>query len=91
MVWINIPEWNREDLENKSLCDLGCGSGNDAIWFVQNKFNVTAVDVSSAMIDIAKEKSKAACDVRESSNIIGNIRAGTNINLKMPSLQNSEI
>ena len=51
------------------LLELGCGSGNDAIWFVQNKFNVTAVDVSSAMIDIAKEKSKAACDVRESSNI----------------------
>ena len=27
------------------ILELGCGSGNDAIWLAQKGFNVTAVDI----------------------------------------------
>ncbi len=50
--------------EEESVLELGCGSGNDAIWFAKKGFNVTAVDVSSAMIDIAKEKSKGLSNIK---------------------------
>lgn len=35
--------------------ELGCGTGTDAIWFAQNGFDVTAVDVSDIAIGIARE------------------------------------
>jgi SAM-dependent methyltransferase len=40
--------------------DLGCGSGHDAIYLRQQGFNVTAVDISSSAVEIAKENAKKA-------------------------------
>ena len=41
------------------ILELGCGSGNDAIWFAKKGFNVTAIDISEQEINLAKEKSDA--------------------------------
>ena len=42
---------------------MGCGSGNDAIWFAKKGFNVTAVDISEKEINLAKEKSKGISNI----------------------------
>lgn len=45
--------------------DLGCGTGNYAIYFASNGFDVTGVDLSPTAIKIAKEnamKKGAKCD-----------------------------
>jgi 2-polyprenyl-3-methyl-5-hydroxy-6-metoxy-1,4-benzoquinol methylase len=46
-----------------SVLELGCGSGNDAIWFAKKGFNVTAVDISEKEINLAKEKSKGISNI----------------------------
>lgn len=33
-----------------SILDLGCGSGRDSVWFINQGFDVTAIDASSEMI-----------------------------------------
>ena len=38
-----------------SLLDLGCGRGDDSVHFAQRGCTVTAIDISSANIDYAKE------------------------------------
>ena len=45
------------------VLELGCGSGNDAIWFAKKGFNVTAVDISEKEINLAKEKSKGISNI----------------------------
>ena len=42
------------------LVDIGCGTGEDAIHFAGRGIDVTAVDVSAAMIDQLKSKSGGA-------------------------------
>ena len=49
--------------ESLSVLELGCGSGNDAIWFAKKGFNVTAVDISEKEINLAKEKSKGISNI----------------------------
>ncbi|MCP3872240.1 MAG: class I SAM-dependent methyltransferase [Desulfobacteraceae bacterium] len=47
--------------ENINYCkalDIGCGTGNNAIWLSQNGFDVTGIDFSPLAIDKAKEKSQ---------------------------------
>ncbi len=39
-----------------SILDFGCGSGRDSLYFLQKGYNVTALDGSSAMCRIAREK-----------------------------------
>jgi len=41
---------------NKSLLDVGCGTGGHAIWFAEKGYAVTGVDRSPEMISIAKER-----------------------------------
>lgn len=36
--------------------ELGCGTGTNAIWLAKQGFQVTAVDISSVAIDMAREK-----------------------------------
>ena len=40
--------------------DIGCGTGNNAIWLAQHGFEVTASDVSDTAIQKAQEKATAA-------------------------------
>ena len=39
-----------------SMLELGCGSGHWTQFFVEKGFKVTGVDISEAMLDIAKQK-----------------------------------
>ena len=47
------------------ILDLGCGSGRDSIYFATLGFNVTAIDGSQALIDLAQSKSAAKQDTIE--------------------------
>tara|TARA_B100001750_G_C15435881_1_gene560885 strand:- start:176 stop:802 length:627 start_codon:yes stop_codon:yes gene_type:complete len=49
--------------ESLSILELGCGTGNDAIWFAKKGFDVTAVDISERVINLAKEKSKGISNI----------------------------
>jgi 2-polyprenyl-3-methyl-5-hydroxy-6-metoxy-1,4-benzoquinol methylase len=49
------------------VLDVGCGTGNNAIWLAQHNFQVTGCDVSDLAIDQAGQKAAAAgveCDFR---------------------------
>ena len=41
---------------DNSMLELGCGSGHWTQFFVEKGFKVTGVDISEAMLDIAKQK-----------------------------------
>lgn len=47
-------------LDGNSILELGCGTGEDAIWFAKKKFVVKATDISEKMIREAKCKSERA-------------------------------
>lgn len=42
----------------ESILEINCGTGEDAVWLAQQNFSVTATDVSSKMIEIARNKSQ---------------------------------
>jgi ubiquinone/menaquinone biosynthesis C-methylase UbiE len=42
------------------VLELGCGTGEDALWLAQRGARVTATDASSAMLEIAARKAAAA-------------------------------
>jgi ubiquinone/menaquinone biosynthesis C-methylase UbiE len=41
----------------KTILEINCGTGEDAIWLAEQKIEVMATDISSTMIEIAKSKS----------------------------------
>ncbi len=41
-------------LPQGNIIDLGCGSGRDSRWFTQNGYEVTGIDISPAMIGLAR-------------------------------------
>lgn len=45
--------------QGNNILDLGCGTGEDALFLANNGFNVTAVDISPNMIEIAQSKAGA--------------------------------
>jgi SAM-dependent methyltransferase len=47
------------------VLDIGCGTGDNSIWFAQNRFQVVGTDASHIAIEKAKEKAskaKVECD-----------------------------
>ncbi|MCB9152594.1 MAG: class I SAM-dependent methyltransferase [Caldilineae bacterium] len=42
------------------VLELGCGTGEDAVWLAQRGIHVTATDASLAMLDTAQRKAMAA-------------------------------
>ena len=55
----NLKEiFNLLEIKKGDVLELGCGSGNDSLWLAKNNFNVTAIDISSKAILLAKEKNK---------------------------------
>lgn len=43
------------------VLELGCGTGEDAVWLAQRGVHVTATDASLSMLDIARRKAITAC------------------------------
>ena len=41
----------------KTILEINCGTGEDAVWLAEQKIEVIATDISSTMIEIAKSKS----------------------------------
>ncbi len=57
-----------------SVLDLGCGLGRHAIYFAENGFDVTAVDLSEDAVELVKEKAKEegvhiTCEVADMINL----------------------
>ena len=48
------------DKELKSLLELGCGSGGHAEFFSKKGIDITGIDMSSSMIEIAKNSGATA-------------------------------
>ena len=47
-------------IEACKVLDIGCGTGDNAIWFANEGFEVGGVDLSSKAIEMAIEKAKSA-------------------------------
>ena len=43
----------------KTILEINCGTGEDAIWLANQDYNVIATDISSKMIEIAQSKSNS--------------------------------
>ncbi|MCZ7545195.1 MAG: methyltransferase domain-containing protein [Anaerolineae bacterium] len=54
-VWAHVP-FRAGD----RVLELGCGTGEDAVWLAQRGVEVTATDASPAMLDVARRKVTAA-------------------------------
>ena len=50
---------------NQNILDLGCGSGRDSMHFASLGFNVTAIDSSSALLDLAKAAAQKRMDYQD--------------------------
>lgn len=61
--WIRQRVWNRlADLfpRGSHVLELGCGTGEDAVWLAQQGIRVTATDASPQMIALTAEKAARA-------------------------------
>ncbi|WP_201629002.1 class I SAM-dependent methyltransferase [Psychrobacter maritimus] len=52
-------------ISNQNILDLGCGSGRDSMHFANLGFNVTAIDSSSALLDLAKAAAQKRMDYQD--------------------------
>ncbi len=53
-------------LHNKSVLEINCGTGADALWLAKKAATVLATDISQGMIDVAKNKTYTnAVDFRQ--------------------------
>jgi methyl halide transferase len=48
----------KEKIQPCKVLEIGCGTGNNAIWLAEQGFDVKAVDFSALAIEKAKEKAK---------------------------------
>jgi SAM-dependent methyltransferase len=61
--WLRGAVWERLAARFRPgmhVLELGCGTGEDAVWLAQHGTRVTASDVSPAMLEIARAKAAAA-------------------------------
>src|SRR5437899_13030949 len=49
---------NHEMVPPGTVLDVGCGTGENAIFYAQNKFTVSGLDLARAAIDQARSKAK---------------------------------
>jgi len=42
----------------KTILEINCGTGEDAVWLAKQYFQVTATDISKKMIEVARSKNK---------------------------------
>lgn len=55
LVYHQLSKILNED-NPKNILEINCGTGEDAIWLARQNFEVTATDISEAMIAVAKSK-----------------------------------
>ena len=61
--WLREAVWERLDAAFQSgdhVLELGCGTGEDAVWLAQRGVRVLATDASPAMLDVARDKAESA-------------------------------
>lgn len=46
----------KELISVQNILEINCGTGEDALWLAHQNFKVTATDISSKMIEVAKSK-----------------------------------
>jgi ubiquinone/menaquinone biosynthesis C-methylase UbiE len=54
--WVNEFKTYRNLISGKKVIDIGCGAGRDAVVFTDAEFDYTGIDVSPAMLQIAKKR-----------------------------------
>lgn len=59
--WLQFAQdvWNSFQLKPTTVVDLGCGTGTIAISLAKQGMNVTGIDLSSTMLEIAEDKWKS--------------------------------
>ena len=57
---VKFLDWLFKEYGCRSIIDIGCGTGNHAIRLSKLEYEVTGVDISETMLEIAKEKDKDA-------------------------------
>lgn len=61
--WLRSVVWNRFDTVfggRRRILDVGCGTGEDAIYLAEQGHQIVATDVSSSMLAVAREKARRA-------------------------------
>ncbi len=61
--WLRVAVWDvLGDLfaPGDRVLELGCGTGEDAVWLAQRGVHVTATDASLSMLDIARRKAETS-------------------------------
>ncbi len=54
----------KQDIEGKSVLELGCGTGNDAARMARAGFRVVATDLSAQAVAAARQKYGDLVDIR---------------------------
>jgi 2-polyprenyl-3-methyl-5-hydroxy-6-metoxy-1,4-benzoquinol methylase len=54
------------EASGERVLDAGCGHGRDSEFFHEKGLNVTGIDISEELIDIARERSEANFEVMDS-------------------------
>jgi len=71
---------NHEMIPPGTVLDVGCGTGENAIFYAQNKFTVSGLDLARAAIDQARSKAKERnvnVDFQEGNALALDFKAGS--------------
>lgn len=58
-----VKALERRGLQGKRLLDVGCGTGKSFLWMLEQGWEVTACDISPAMLELAREKAGDAVEL----------------------------
>src|SRR5215470_4831066 len=79
LVWSRLSPYIRPGM---NVLDLGCGTGEDALWFARRGCRVTAVDKSRAMLVIAARKAEEMLDSNPIATVAVDIKTQKNQNCR---------
>ncbi|MBS1984614.1 MAG: class I SAM-dependent methyltransferase [Bdellovibrionales bacterium] len=67
--------WNRHGVKPRAILDIGCGTGNHAIELAHRGYDVTGIDLSPSMIDLAQQKARGDNDAERVDWHVGDARS----------------